>query len=40
MHSIIIDSLREVSSAAWNSLHGTQVPFLSHEFLSALEKHH
>lgn len=40
MHNIIIGSLNEVSSEAWNSLQGTQVPFLRHEFLSALEKHH
>lgn len=40
MHNIIIGSLGEVSSKAWNSLCGTQVPFLSHEFLSALERYH
>lgn len=40
MHSTIIGSLKEVSSEAWNSLRGTQIPFLSHEFLYALEKHH
>ncbi len=40
MHSTIIGSLLEVSSDAWNSLQGTQVPFLRHEFLSALETHH
>lgn len=40
MHSTIIGSLNEVSSNKWNALHGTQVPFLRHEFLSALEKHH
>lgn len=40
MHSIIIGSLSEVSSESWNSLQGTQVPFLRHEFLYALEKHH
>ncbi len=39
MHSIIIGSLSEVSSEAWNSLRGTQVPFLRHEFLNALERH-
>lgn len=39
-HSIIIGSLSEVSSNAWNSLSGTNTPFLCHEFLSALEKHH
>ena len=39
-HSTIIGSLSEVSSKAWNSLLGTQAPFLSYEFLSALEKHH
>jgi predicted N-acyltransferase len=39
-HRTIIGSLNEVSSEAWNSLAGTQVPFLRHEFLSALEKHH
>lgn len=40
MHSIIIDSLDEVLSDSWNSLQGTHIPFLRHEFLSALEKHH
>lgn len=40
MRSIIIGSLSEVSSAAWNTLQGTHVPFLRHEFLSALERHH
>lgn len=40
MHSIIIGSLSEVSSEAWNSLRGTHIPFLRYEFLSALEKHH
>jgi predicted N-acyltransferase len=40
MHSTIIGSLNEVSSEMWNSLAGTQMPFLSHEFLYALEKHH
>jgi uncharacterized protein len=40
MHSTIIGSLSEVSSDAWNSLQGTHVPFLSHAFLSALERHH
>jgi len=40
MRSIIIGSLSEVSSEAWNSLQGTHVPFLRHEFLSALERHH
>lgn len=40
MHTTIIGSLKEVSSLAWNSLSGTEVPFLSHEFLSALETHH
>ncbi|MBL1276229.1 MAG: N-acetyltransferase [Ectothiorhodospiraceae bacterium] len=39
MHSIVIGSLSEVSSQAWNSLHGTHIPFLRYEFLSALEKH-
>lgn len=40
MHSSIIGSLSEVSSTAWNNLAGTRVPFLRHEFLSALERHH
>jgi len=40
MHSTIIGSLNEVSNNEWNALHGTQVPFLRHEFLCALEKHH
>ncbi|HEC20321.1 MAG TPA: N-acetyltransferase [Gammaproteobacteria bacterium] len=40
MHSIIIGSLKEVSRDAWNSLQGTQSPFLCYEFLRALEDHH
>ena len=39
-HSKIIGSLNEVSCDAWNALSGTRIPFLSYEFLSALEKHH
>lgn len=38
--SLIIGSLDEVSSDAWNALSGTDIPFLRHEFLSALERHH
>lgn len=40
MHSTIIGSLPEVPAYAWNALQGTHVPFLRHEFLSALETHH
>jgi predicted N-acyltransferase len=40
MHSNIIGSLSEVCSRDWNRLTGTEVPFLRHEFLSALERHH
>lgn len=39
-HSTVIGSLNEVSSNTWNYLTGTHTPFLRHEFLSALEKHH
>ena len=39
-HSTIVSSLNDVSRDAWNALLGTQIPFLSYEFLSALEKHH
>ena len=39
-HSIISGSLSEVSSHDWNALAGSDIPFLRHEFLSALEKHH
>ncbi|MGR9115184.1 MAG: GNAT family N-acetyltransferase [Gammaproteobacteria bacterium] len=33
-----IESLTEIDNAAWNSLSGTDYPFLRHEFLLALEQ--
>lgn len=35
----IVHSLDEIPAAAWNALEGTDNPFLSHEFLVALERH-
>ncbi|MDS4039961.1 MAG: GNAT family N-acetyltransferase [Candidatus Competibacter sp.] len=35
-----IDSLTEIPAAEWNALVPDRNPFLSHEFLSALERHH
>jgi predicted N-acyltransferase len=34
----ITPSLASVPASAWNSLHGTEYPFLRHEFLLALEE--
>lgn len=34
-----LDSLRDIPAAEWNALVPSQNPFLSHEFLSALERH-
>ncbi len=33
-------TVSDISPASWNALHGSQHPFLSHTFLSGLEKHH
>jgi hypothetical protein len=38
MRTTIVPNLDQVSAAAWNQLHGTDNPFLRHEFLSALER--
>ncbi|HRW67263.1 MAG TPA: peptidogalycan biosysnthesis protein, partial [Candidatus Competibacter sp.] len=34
-----LDSLSELSASEWNALVPDHNPFLSHEFLSALERH-
>lgn len=39
MHVEVLSSLDEISASAWNGLHGTDNPFLRHEFLCALERH-
>jgi predicted N-acyltransferase len=40
MRLSVIDNLLTVPAEEWNALVGTDIPFLSHEFLSALERHH
>lgn len=35
-----LDALDDISAAEWNALVPARNPFLSHEFLSALERHH
>lgn len=40
MRLSVIDNLQAVPAEEWNALAGTDIPFLSHEFLSALERHH
>ena len=40
MRLSIIDNLQTVPAEEWNALAGADIPFLSHEFLSALERHH
>lgn len=35
----ICHSLNDIPAEQWNTLAGTDIPFLKHEFLSALEKH-
>ena len=35
-----IDALTDILAAEWNALVPDRNPFLSHEFLSALERHH
>lgn len=35
----IVHSLKDIPAPEWNSLEGTDNPFLSHEFLAALEHH-
>lgn len=39
MRLSICDNLNEVPAEQWNRLAGTAIPFLKHEFLSALENH-
>ena len=36
----IVDKLDTIPAADWNALAGDRIPFLAHEFLSALEHHH
>ncbi len=40
MRLTVSNNLNEVPAAQWNALTGTDIPFLRHEFLSALETHH
>ena len=40
MRLSVCNNLNEVPAAQWNALVGTDIPFLKHEFLSALETHH
>lgn len=40
MRLSVSNNLNEVPAAQWNALTGTDIPFLRHEFLSALETHH
>lgn len=40
LKSRIVDSLATIPAAAWNALAGGDNPFIRHEFLSALERHH
>ena len=40
MQCKIIGAMDEITRSQWNGLSGTDIPFLSHEFLSALEHHH
>jgi len=40
MRLSVCNNLHEVPAAQWNALAGTDIPFLRHEFLSALETHH
>jgi predicted N-acyltransferase len=37
MHAEIINEIKSVDPAQWNGLSGTDIPFLRHEFLAALE---
>lgn len=39
MYCKVINAIDEVSAGQWNGLAGTDIPFLSHEFLAALERH-
>ncbi len=40
MQLTLIDSLDTLPAAQWNNLAGDENPFLRHEFLAALERHH
>ncbi len=40
MRTAVITCLDEVPAADWNAVTGTGNPFLRHEFLAALERHH
>ena len=37
MQQRVLSRIDEVSAAQWNALDGAQAPFLTHEFLAALE---
>ncbi len=37
MHAEIVDAITTLNPAEWNRLNGTDIPFLRHEFLAALE---
>jgi len=39
MQLAVLDNLDEISPAGWNALAGDENPFVSHEFLVALERH-
>lgn len=36
----MLDAIDDIPASQWNALVGTEVPFLRHEFLAALERHH
>ena len=40
MRLSVSNNLNDVPAEQWNALAGTSIPFLRHEFLSALETHH
>lgn len=40
MRLALLDNLATLPAAQWNALAGDDNPFLSHEFLAALERHH
>lgn len=39
LRASIVNDIREISARDWNSISGTDHPFLRHEFLAALERH-
>ena len=40
MRQVILKDLKDVPKEDWNTLSGTDIPFLRHEFLTALEHYH